>query len=130
MSEERGEGPRPGDQGDEGDAGTADAGGDGDSAQGVSRTGSRRRSGRDTISSLDEQIERLRARRAAAVARETERRRKSRTSYLVMLGGVVNTMADRGDVDAVALRKRIEQVVTGHNARTVKRWRELREESR
>ena len=105
----------------------AGAGGNGDGAEGGSGTRSGRRSDREVIASLDAKIAQLEARRTAVKGRVTKRLTRARNSYMIVLGTTLDAMAHRGEQDAVAVRNRIEQTVTGHNRKSVDRWHALEE---
>ena len=87
----------------------------------------KRKSDRDTVATLNQQIARLTARRDAAEAREKERQRKVRTRYMIILGARLDDRAKSGDADAARLRSELLEKLNARDQAAVDAWRELGE---
>ena len=87
----------------------------------------KRKSDRDTVATLNQQIARLTARRDAAEAREKERQRKVRTRYMIILGARLDDRAKSGEADAARLRSELLEKLNARDQAAVDAWRELGE---
>ena len=85
----------------------------------------KRKSDRDTVATLNQQIARLTARRDAAAARETERRRKARTRYMIVTGAGLDRRAEGGDADAIRVRDGILAGLSERDRQAVDQWRAM-----
>ena len=87
----------------------------------------KRKSDRETVATLNQQIAQLTARRDAAEAREKERQRNVRTRYMIILGARLDDRAKNSDANAVRLRAELLEKLDARDQAAVDAWRELGE---
>ena len=85
----------------------------------------KRKTNRDTIAEMERRIAQLVARRDAAAARETERRRKARTRYMIVTGAGLDRRAEGGDADAIRVRDDIVAGMSARDRQAVDQWRAM-----
>ena len=74
------------------------------------------------LESLDKQIENLKERRAAVVARERARERKRATRCKLILGGGLLDLVKEGDAEAAAVYRRIRAALGAPAAKAFEGW--------
>ena len=74
------------------------------------------------LESIDKQIEQLKERRAAVVARERERERKRDARCKILLGGGLLALVKDGDAQAAAVYRRIRVALDEPAAKAFEGW--------
>ena len=83
-----------------------------------------------TLQAIDEQIEKLKQRRAAVKAREHANERKRDTRRKVLLGAGLLALVRNGDVEAVTVYGRIRAALNEREAKPFEGWEPEPRESR
>lgn len=71
----------------------------------------------DKISKLEKQLEQAKARLQMAKAREREKNRRLETRRKILLGSLLQTMIQRGEVSEAVLRMRLDEFLTADRDR-------------
>ena len=90
----------------------------------------KRKTNRETIAEMERRIAQLVARRDAAAARETDRRRKARTRYMIVIGAALDRRAEGGNADAIRVHDDIVAGLSTRDRQAVDQWRAMGDETK